>query len=227
MTEDIRNKVLDRARKLYALAQDGAATQGEVTNAMAALKRLMDAHDVNEAEIADAVREPDAAISQRESNLKDKGWGIWREYLAGGVAAVCNCRVCYRRYDTGKKAVFYGFESCVAVATELFALLVETVKTMARATYGPGWRTSHQSYAAGFGLGVRAQADALRQEREREAKGSTALVLIKKDELVTTWASEHLSLRKARRHSPQFNADAVNKGLADGRRVSVGTATIR
>jgi hypothetical protein len=141
--------VLAKVRKLLALAGDGAATEGEASNAAAAAQRLIEAHRLDEALLdageADAPPpEPEPVGANPDPLDVCKQVVKWRGILAQGIARANGCRMYWR----GMRAIcVVGEPSRVASVRQLYAWLSREVDRLggeaARGrgrAYGHAWR---------------------------------------------------------------------------------------
>lgn len=78
---------ISKVRKLFALARDDAATEGEAANAMAAASRIMLEHNLSEADIGTATSE--GPVWGDWSSAEFKPWAVW---VAHAVGKLYSCK---------------------------------------------------------------------------------------------------------------------------------------
>lgn len=201
MNNTVEN-VKARIRKLLNLAENNAATEGEVANAVAFAQRLMAEHHLSEDQVREGYQ-PNAhevmADLEKLTMLQMATYGqgeklaSWERTLAsfvakliGSVGVYLNGTVRVRTaagtllFDAQGKVVergsvkFYGEAEEVRLACELYADLGATIAAMARLQYGGVFRGEGRSYADGFVAGLYTKLSTA----EKQAAGeNTALAL--------------------------------------------------
>lgn len=114
------DKIVDRIRKLIALAKDRGASEEEAASAMAKASELMLRYNI------DSIGEKEDSIefvASRRSAILDQKWHF---LLAGTVASLFNCRAIYT--DLVVTHSFVGRQENVEAAAEMFEYLVEQVE---------------------------------------------------------------------------------------------------
>lgn len=188
-------RVAEKVAKLLALAEDQAGTP-EGANAAAAARRLMEAHTLSAADIAD-VGDP---LERREVSLsRDR----WKRDLLSEVSNYCGCKALFI-VSAGIGCIF-GRSSAVKVAEYLFDYLQAEVGRRARAhldrqlatdkggrvrigrdlfTVGTaGWsRTARTMFCNGAMAAVVVRLRAMQATEESGATAEHALVLARSNE---------------------------------------------
>jgi len=197
--DDQRARIVERVRKLLALAGDSAAAEGEIENALAFAARLMSEHDIGESETAPAepggaAPDPDAPIdtadyTQGRAPGGSRNAATWEGRLAMFVADLIGGLGVYRDHaksysvrgirqtnpdGTAKLRsgmMFYGHAEGVALALELFAETRLMIGTIAARRYGGLYKGSGREYCEGFVQGLKIKLDADRAaERQGKAR---------------------------------------------------------
>ncbi len=232
-------RVRDRIRKLLRLAENDAASEGEVENALRFAQALMDEHHVA---ADDLRREQDRDDLRSEMNTVD-GWSnsakrsAWESYLAqaivttlgtvgyywrgGGAREVKTDAGILRRDGNGRTLkrvamVWYGPAEDIALARELFQDLSQTIASMARLKYGGVFRGPGRSYAEGFASSLLDLA----RKGDGDRTAATGAIVRRTAALAKSWLREERGVRLVsggamgggRQHSGAHAA-----GRADGR----------
>lgn len=191
-----------RVRALLNLAENDAATEGEIDNAVRFARRLMDAHHLSE---DDCKNDPHAkaADEERGEMAQEYAMGTGRHVcswenrlcqfvskLVGSVDAyICDGQAPLRTAagalvfdDDGKQIMrgqvcFYGLKDEAKLATEIYADLVSTIAAMARLKFGGALRGSGREYGDGFISGLYSKLSDAKKADEISSAGSRALVV--------------------------------------------------
>ena len=136
-----KEKVLDRVKKLLALAADGrGATEAEAASAAAKAAALLAEHNLTAADIADVGETVDEVI---EDKVESEDSRPWRRPIAGAVARLYFCTYLYemKYYMTSDRACgyirkdvhsFIGKKHNTMVARMMFDYLTVTIDKLAR-----------------------------------------------------------------------------------------------
>lgn len=201
------DKVKDRIRKLLNLADDDAAADGEITNALRfardlMLKHSLDENDVRTAEEAyarmdafDASAEEytEATAQSTASNLS-----AWESHLCHVIERLIGTVGVYlagkdqarTKYGTVKlnrqgrpksvsKVVFYGPAADARDAAELWREWAETISAMGVLKFGGAYRGPGRSYCGGFVSGMAEKVvQTLKAEQVRLEAPATSTALV-------------------------------------------------
>jgi hypothetical protein len=197
-------EIKDRIRKLLNVAQNDAATEGEIDNALRFAKQLMDKHHLDE---ADLVEEPADQWQQIAAARRDRVWAsvgkkfyAWENHLAcfaadfvGGVGVYRDAEKKIARTPRGVvilndeeepyKSVrfcFYGIAEDAVTAAELFHELRLTIRAMARLRWGTCYTKDGGAYAQGFVHGLFSKMKRANQDQKllAQRQGGNQLILI-------------------------------------------------
>lgn len=181
MSEDFnKEKVLQRVKKMMALANDAAATEGERDNAIRMAHATLAKYNLSMAEA-------DAAGTKSEE--KRKGEGVvgkdypWMRTTAGALATLFFCEYFYIRLGGGSVKHFYvGKESNVFTAQEMTQFVIRSIDREARKVAmertGNAGGTFWRSFCKGAADTVWHRCAKIRKEAEAAPKTpGTALVL--------------------------------------------------
>lgn len=174
MTEE---KILSRVRKMLALANDSAATEGERDNALRMAHNLLTKHNLDMEDVSQAARDAD---DPRGVYSMD-GWGIpWCRSIRNIIAKLFMCKYVSCKINTTKyRHDFIGRESNATTAMYMADWIVLGLLREADKRY------EHRLTAAGrsFGEGAAAKLWDRVKEMQREAQdvvktAGSALVLL-------------------------------------------------
>lgn len=156
--------------KLLKLGEDAAATDGEITNALAIATRLMAEHQLTRDDIDLTAADPAArlALGRHFAFGKSRKLTTWELQLSsfvsafiGGVNDYCTAPMPVRRNgiadptgSTASAIAFYGADDAARCAVEMFEELRDAIATMAIVRWG-GWaKGDGAKYALGFAMGL-------------------------------------------------------------------------
>lgn len=246
-TEQIKKTVRD----LLNLAENDAATEGEIANAIKFARRYMDVHHLSEEECRKAGERVEKftnnTVYGEVGNLAqwEKNIGLFLLELIGSIGwwrtnrqkvTVNGIAVLDKNDRPVEKVglVFYGPEEDVNLAVSMFEDLHATIATMARLKWGGTQRGEGRSYAEGFSKGLMLKL----QEAEKADKTdvqTTALIVRSKEVALATkkradsWLVETKKWRRAPkdryvRRRVNNDAGAYNEGIEDGKRTDTSIA---
>lgn len=202
-----RDKVISNIKAMLNLANNEAASQGEIDNAMRFVARLMEQHQLSDDDInavdnklLDLERAEMAHQQCYYNGHKLSEWeGSVASYvceLVGGVKCYVNAEQPYRvngivQYHPKPYShkpmlkpivTFYGVAEDAEIARLLFAEITTTIATMAKLKWGAIFRGNGREYCTGFAQGLWTKLyrdrDVQRQKALTASSGSTALVAI-------------------------------------------------
>jgi hypothetical protein len=245
-TDQIKKTVAD----LLRLAENDAAAEGEVENAIRFARRLMDAHHLSEEECR---LDPHAAAAQKEIMGEQTIYGsvrtlaFWEQTLASFVELLVGSVGVYRtskqivrqnniiQFDEAGEPqvkcglVFYGPVEDINLACDLFDSLHQTIATVARLKYGGALRGDGRNYCEGFVVGLNTKLkevkrqDLIQQESRALIVRSTEIAKATK-ERAKLWLQENKDwkLRKSqkRQAGSAYNANAFQDGITDGKNIN-------
>lgn len=188
------DSVKARIRKLLQLAENDAATDGEISNAIAFAQRLMAEHHLSEEQVkegdpvnlhavqADLEKLTMLRLAAFGQGEKLASWEVtlsmFVSKLVGGVGVYGSGARTVRTatgtimFDSrGRSMVrstvtFYGADEDVRLAQQLYVDIATTIAAMARLKFGGAFRGEGRSYGDGFVAGL--------QTKLREATAASA-----------------------------------------------------
>ncbi len=205
------NKVLDRIKKLLALAQ--SSNVNEASNAAAAASKLMAEHQIAEAmlaatpEAANATQEPIGTDVLHSSGGKRK-LARWAAALAVCVCEVNGCKC----YVTGAELRVIGKSSDAQTARYLFAYLVREVDRLcdaeARSRGNPG-----RTWCNNFRIGAMQTINSRLREGVAQARRTARQEAVAGDTLGTGAALVRVDHALARMDAHKAAIEAFGKRL--------------
>lgn len=202
-------KVKQNIRDLLNLANNDAAAEGEIANAVKFADRLMAEHDLSEADLfmAEDILEnitPEAMVHERVDTGCEKRVH-WHDTLARFIGSLTrthhyidNClhvvsspagivkRKTNGTSECSKGVGFVGLPEDVAIAADLYIEMKATITAMAKLKWAGVYRGAGREYAEGFVDGLFDKLRASRYDEEKKAVtlndsgNGTALVLSQK-----------------------------------------------
>lgn len=179
--ENKREKIIDRIKKLLAVAEDKGATEHEAAAAALAAQRLIAEYDVEQWEIHSKDTEPIETIYADDAKRR------WRWSLADVIAPAFRCKTYQtRRWDSARRRYvhlmgFYGYKTDATAAAMTFNSLYKIGNRLAQrfsrnADYG-----TYNAYVTGF-------VDGISSELEKQTE---ALMIIVPPKVNEQYEAEH------------------------------------
>lgn len=167
-------KILDRVKKMLAIANDAGATEGERDNALRMSYNLLAKHNLS---MADLPTEENNEVRERQDTVisADK----WSRSLAQAVAKLFFCKYFYSRTNTsGKdKHCFVGRQSNCITARYMTEYLIKSVKREAISRYSSPTSPQGRSFCVGTVDSIRKRVEEM-IKTDTESTPGTALVLV-------------------------------------------------
>lgn len=221
MTEElVKEKVLSRVRKMLALANNEAASEGERDNALRMAHAALAKYNLT---IGDAEVEGEPRIEDKAQISPHP----WARYLIAAIAELYFCKTLFYRYrDKRQVHHFIGRQSNVATAIEMCKFIVASINKEARRKakenpYTPGYE---RSFCKGAATSVFYRCKEIQSTAEQQPQTpttGTALVLaslyrteLEKNALVI--AEKHGTLKQMKSKSRAADHGAYNSGKQYG-----------
>lgn len=242
--------VLDKIRKLLNLAQNAAATPGEVEAALNRAAHLQAVHGLTDEAVrrhvtqqADGTTRIDAAAVVERELWTGKRVGRWEAWTGSAAARSVNCKTYHRSYPRCS-IMCYGLPQDVAVAVELFTWAMQQGErlqrkyaveacTTPRSPIGRSWR---DGFCRGLHDSVERAQAAARASVELIAEpsnGTMALVpitvgalTVAKARAVDVYAKTRLNLTGGTRYRAT-GGSSYDDGRATGAAQSLSRGVVR
>lgn len=188
MTEHDQDRILNRIKKMLALANDAGATEGERDNALRMAYATMAKHNFDMAQV-DAVTgakgTANAAAEKREQIKKLYSELAWAREVSFAIARLFFCHYyCERLYGTQSKMhhCFIGRTSNAITASEMSAYIVDSINREGRrnAKFADQPGRAHRDFCKGAVEQIVRRCHQLREDAEKPAQSKEpgmALVL--------------------------------------------------
>lgn len=175
MTDLNLDKIVDRIRKLLALANDGRGNEAEMALAAERAQELMVQYNLSMATVAQSGHQ-DEESKRTKDQMGDRTVYKWRRDLMQSIAQLnfCYCDLKWEDRGWGKAKVFAGFEligreANVAAARIMYEYLVQTIDRLAKEDVGDDSTQFFTRYAFSFRKGCADRlVDRLNDKREKE-----------------------------------------------------------
>lgn len=240
-----REKIVDRVRKLLNLAANDAAAEGEIRNAMKAASKLIAQYQIEKTELEAAAEEVESTTYAKDfASFGSSRGAPWMGVLAMAVArAVGSVQVyasregikkgAFDRVEVESGVVFYGPDSDVLLAKEVFAEWLLVIATISVGRYGGSFRGEGREYAIGFATSLYEIAKDLYKPKPEALPGSSSRAIVpvesalaKKREEGSAWLrSQGVNLGGVgKSYSVRSGSGAYSQGRADGRSSGFGVS---
>jgi hypothetical protein len=232
MTAD-QNKILARIRKMMALADCNAATEGERDTALKMAYNLLAKHNLSMVDVENKAAEGEA----REGTEASFVVYPWARNIASAVANMFFCNYYFMRSHTGKQAthVFVGKQSNAVTASYMADFVVRSVLREATKRYKSAISPEARTFAVGVVHKLRARIEEIKKAQATapaDAEGAamtagSALVLAdlykREGEANKLWlAAQGVELKTTTsRQKSITDSSAYNAGKAFGGTVSL------
>ena len=158
---DDLERVLERVRRLLALAEDPAASENEAMIAFERAQRLMDRYAINEWMLHDDTRGREPVVERTVRFERGEPTNRFRVNLAEIVARANRCRTYWQGRRAGNNVTvptsvtFYGVESDVRMSEALWTSMelrrsVGWRRALNEFAHEQGWRPSPASWRNGY-----------------------------------------------------------------------------
>lgn len=173
-----KEKVLSRIRKMLALANDAAASEGERDNALRMIQATLARHNLS---MADAEGTPEEERIELKEDAKAHNW---QRQLAYHVAKLYFCQYFYSYRNSTQTTThhYIGKESNAITAKEMVDYLCKSIKREASKTakqFGETSQRFHRSFAKGATLKIQDRCRELIEQRETaQPAGETGTAMV-------------------------------------------------
>lgn len=162
------NKIIDRLKKILAIANDAAATEGERDTALKMAYNLMERHNLSMADL------PEQAEEKREMADIIISVDKWGRTVAHAMADLFFCKYFFMRTGTtGKdKHVFVGRVSNTATAIAMTEYVLKSIKREAGKLYRTPTTPDGRSFCVGAAHKVRERVREMIRESSMNSQKS-------------------------------------------------------
>jgi hypothetical protein len=225
-TQAAQEKIIDRVKKMMALANCSGAAEGERDNALRMAYNLLAKHNLSMSQVEAHNSTPQ---EQRESQKATFVVYPWARQIAGLVGSLFFCNYYFMRSPNGKQAdhVFIGKVSNVATAQYMSEFVVKSVCREAARLYGSAIAPEARCFAIGVVRKLQERVNEIKSSLNKESATGTELALINIDKAEkaanSLWLAEQgVKLRtSASRQKGVTDSDAFHAGKDFGAKVSL------
>lgn len=225
MTADTE-KVIERIKKMMALANCSGATEGERDNALRMTYNLLAKHNLSMSQVDAHNAVPE---EQRESQSAKFVVYPWARNIASLIGSLFFCNYYYMRGPNGKQAehTFIGKASNCATAQYMSEFVVKSVCREAARMYGSAITPEARCFAIGVVRKLQERIREIQDSNNKESEPGTALALIDlakaEKQANELWLKEQgIALKtSANRQKGVTSSDAYHAGKDFGARVSL------
>ena len=226
MSED---KIINRIKKMLALANDLAASEGERDNALRMAYNLMAKYNLDIAQVeAHGKKSEEPRI-----NFQNDSWSwLWAKHVNQIVGRLFFCKYYFGRSINGTQCEhhFIGRESNAMTAAVMADYIVNSILKEGRKIGKQNTSPITRSFCVGAMHQLSRRVDQIIAEKEKELQGSatpgTALVLASfyKSEQSENerWIAEHVgNLKTGKARASKVNGDAYAAGREFGDKINL------
>lgn len=221
-----KETILEKVRKLLALANDASASEGEIENALMFAQKLMLKHSIEQSEVE---------MSVNDVNYTDIPnpfvYGESKSYagsLLGIIARSNACRMIIRGSGDSKYYTLVGFKDDRDVTVASFEQTLASVRLLGRQRFKESDKKASFvkffiSYLTGFNIGLYHKLEANKKVVLSVAAEAMTydLMIVKKDALLADFiADEFGKLGTSKSRAIDINVGAYNSGKSDGSNAS-------
>lgn len=228
------DKILDRVRKMMALANDSGATEAEREAALSHATALLQKHNLSMKDMPS-----EEAEGRLQSSVELTG-DIWIRTLCNSIAGLFFCNYFYQKTRTQAREghFFVGKESNAVTAMEMSVYLVKSIKREASKRYGSATSADGRSFCVGTLSSIRVRIQEMKQQGAKQDNGlSTGTSLVLADLYQTEklanekfLASQGVTVEIKKPRVSSVRSDSFSAGKTHGRTISLnrqvgGTST--
>ena len=215
--ERSREWVIDRVRKLMALANDAGAAEGERDNALRMAHNLLTKYNLELSDVGEKEK-----IEPRDLHSRTYYGRPWARVASGAVAELFFCEYLYVGAGDAKltRHYFIGRESNATTAMMMAEFIVNSIAREGKrrnSLEGTGRNAWYRSFCTGAAYRLVSRVKEMMKETPPEAQPGTALVLAslyqqERSANLAVRDDKFPSLRKGRTGKREFRGDALDSG---------------
>lgn len=224
-TED---KILERVRKMLALANDEAATEGERDNALRMAHNLMAKYQLDMMDVDQHARDKE----DPRSHFQEEGWNLtWCNQIRMHIARLFGCKYFMGRKINATRSThhFVGRASSATTAMLMSDWIIRDALRKADKFAGHRLTAAGRAFGVGCAAVLRARVDELLKASTEELKATTGrdLMVVNEDEqeandnYIEDVLGIKLQTRSLRRS--RLDTDGYAAGAEHGRSVNLNT----
>lgn len=221
-------RIIDRIKKMLALANDLAATEGERDNALRMAYNTMAKYNIDMSHVEEQTKQ------EARINFDSTSWSwMWAKQVNQIVGKLFFCKYYFGHAINGTQCHhhFVGKESNAMTAAVMADWIVNSILKEGRSIYKQNTAPGTRAFAIGAMHALSARVDVLIKEKQAEVtaqSGSgTALVLAnlyltEMDANEDYLASLGIGLKRSKSRQSKVNQDAYGRGHEFGQNINLG-----
>lgn len=224
---DERKRLAQKIVKLFALgASSSNDSEIEVEAAITKARALMLEHSLSVEDLrvlgGQGANEAIVKLTTQGCYTLKQKFANYDDMIGAAVGVVTDTQTYSTvKWERGQRywtRMFVGDEGDVAVAGELFLVLLDQMRKLARARFGPGWSGKHAQYCRGFAnkLLDRAKKFVPEPDLPVASRDRYALIVVKKKNVVDEWVAKNLVKKPIRlKMDREFSIGQQDAGQVD------------
>lgn len=241
MSKENITRVIERIKKMLALAENAASAPNEAATAARMAESLMRKHNIDMAEIITKELASGEGLV-REFAIDDfdhasNKYPQWLNFLAVAISKMFDCHVTLGwtgRHTGGKACVniqFFGYRDDVAISKWMFSYLIHEINRLADRYWevrkvtaqhdGSTAKLVKKNYREGASTTICARIDEIVSKRAEELKSdsvSTALVVVKRKAVEEEFGEFKYN---STQRKGEYDGQAYNQGRHDGKNINL------
>ena len=221
------DKILDRIRKLLAMANDERGNDNERETALRQAHAMLTKHGL---ELADVEAHEREKMDPRGC-YDDEGWSMgWTRSVRNHIAKLFMCSYYYGRKINGTREVhhFVGRESNAMTAMYMSSYVINSILKEGRRLYKHNLSPETRAFATGCSVKLRHRIDKMIADKAAEVafeQGTgTSLVLmnlIKAEEMANQEFTASWNISKSKSRAVTVDGGAYSAGMAYGDKINL------
>lgn len=225
------DKILDRIRKLLAMANDERGNDNERETALRQAHSLLTKYGLDLMDVEAHEREK---LDPRGS-YDEEGWSMtWTRTIRNIIARLFMCKYYYGRKISGTRQIHYfvGRESNAVTAMYMSAYVIENVLKEGRRLYRHNLAPETRSFAMGVAtrLSRRVEEMIAAKAEEVASSGGTAIALLdlaKAEELANLDFVASWDIKESKSRAVKVDRGAYSAGYEHGGKISLNVQVAR
>ena len=183
--------ILDKVKKLLALANDSGASEGERDNALRMAHGLLAKHNLDMTDLQQHLQ-----IEDREEYMNETFGMVWCRQVSNSIAKLFFCKYYFGGKVNGTKMRhhFVGKTSNAGTAALMAEYVISSILKECRGRWKHNLAPESRSFAKGAAARINERVNEMIKEAKPEGSGSTSLVVV---ELYKTEADANEAFLKA------------------------------
>jgi len=211
-----KDRAVEKVRKLLALANDSAASEGETANAMAQAHKLMQKHRIAEIELDTESQDDGFEILDQPLAFMGKKHTGWKTSLAQAMARHNGCYI----WLQGNHIHVAGRPEDAEIARAMYKFVAHQIMAMAKGHGGRGAKWL-RAWRVGVVLTVDRRLRDITRELAKEVSSTALVVVEQRAEKVSAFVHERMSFGRTRGSRTGYDNDGFEHGMRDGHNVRI------